>query len=98
MTWKISPKRIKEIISESKESVWEPFPGITIVAWQLPNGFVISDQSGCIDPDDYNREIGIDIARNHLEDKVWHLYGFMRKQEFSDAKGGGADDQNTKTD
>lgn len=33
MTWKISPKRIKEIISESKEPVWEPFPGITIVAW-----------------------------------------------------------------
>lgn len=93
MTWKISPKRIKEIISGSNESVWEPFPGTTIVAWQLPNGFVISDQSGCIDPSEYDQEIGVEIARKHLEDKVWQLYGFMRKQEFHDAQGGEANEE-----
>lgn len=90
MEWKLSQSRINQIVKDSAEKIWEPFPGITIVAWQLPNGFVISDQSGCIDPKDYDRDIGIEIARKHLEDKVWQLYGFARKQEYHNAKVGDA--------
>lgn len=88
MTWKISQKRIREIMDESLYEVWEPYPGITIVAMNLPNGYTLVESSGCVDPAEYDRELGIQLCKNALERRVWQLYGFMRKQEYSDAKGG----------
>ena len=88
MTWKISQKRIREIMDESLYEVWEPYPGITIVAMNLPNGYTLVESSGGVDPAEYDRELGIQFCKNALERRVWQLYGFMRKQEYSDAKGG----------
>lgn len=67
---------IDRIEAQVDEEVMEPFPGITIVSWHLPNGFTITDQSGCVNPANYSREIGVDICRGHLRDKLWMLYGF----------------------
>ena len=73
---KLTSADIDHIIEQADEEVWEPFAGITIVSWHLPNGFTITDQSGCVDPANYSREIGVSICREHLRDKVWMLYGF----------------------
>ena len=86
MSWKIPKERIDAICAECSEQVWEPFPGITIVAWQMPNGFVISEQSGTIDPAEYSREIGVKCCRERLADKVWELEGYVRKNEWAAAK------------
>ena len=83
---RLTEEDIDAIQAQCKEDVWEPFPGITIVAWNLPNGFTISDQSGCVDPDAYSREIGVGICREHLRDKLWVLYGFLLKDQIG--KGG----------
>ena len=83
MSNKIPESHIDEIIEKTNERVWEPFPGITVVAWQLPNGYVITDQSGCIDPKDYDRDLGIKYSREHLKTQVWQLEGYLRKNEFS---------------
>ena len=79
---KLTNEDIDAIQAQCLEEVWEPFPGITIVAWNLPNGFTISDQSGCIDPKNYDREIGVGICREHLRDQLWELYGFALKEQF----------------
>ena len=79
---KLTENDVNAIESNSVEAVWEPFPGVTVVAWNLPNGFTISAQSGCVNPANYSREIGISICREHLRDKVWELYGFALKNEF----------------
>lgn len=88
MSWKIPKEKIDAICAECEEQVWEPFPGITIVAWQMPNGFVISEQSGTIDPAEYSLEIGVKCCRERLTDKVWELEGYVRKNEWAEAKGG----------
>ena len=79
---KLTQEDIEAIEGKCEEQVWEPFPGITIVAWNLPNGFSICDQSGCIDPKNYDCEIGVGICREHLRDKLWMLYGFALKEQF----------------
>lgn len=79
---KLTNEDIDAIQAQCSEKVWEPFPGITIVAWNLPNGFTISDQSGCVDPKNYDREIGVRICREHLRNKLWELYGFSLKEKF----------------
>ena len=85
MSWKIPESEIDEIIAESDEKVWEPFPGITVMAWCLPNGYAITEQSGCVDPSEYSRELGEMYCREALKRKVWQLYGFLAKQRYSDA-------------
>lgn len=40
---KLTNEDIDAIQEQCLEKVWEPFPGITIVAWNLPSGFTISD-------------------------------------------------------
>lgn len=87
MSWKIPEAKIEELIENSAEAVWEPFPGITVMAWQLPNGYVIVDQSGTIDPNEYSRDIGEKFCREHLKTKLWQLEGYMQKQRFSESKG-----------
>lgn len=79
MPVKVDESHIDEIRANVKEKYWEPFPGVTIVAWQLPSGFVISELSGCIDPENYQVEIGIDIARERLKSKLLELEGYLAK-------------------
>lgn len=80
---KITQEHINQIISNTEEKIWEPFPGVTIVSWKLPSGFVITDQSGCVDPSNYDREIGVSIARIHLENKLWELEGYLLKNQLA---------------
>lgn len=79
---KLTNEDIDAIQEQCAEQVWEPSPDITVVAWNLPNGFTISDQSGCVDPKNYDREIGVGICREHLRNKLWELYGFVLKERF----------------
>lgn len=85
---KISEEEIDFIIAASTEKVWHPFPTITIVAWELPSGYVITDQSGCIDPENYDEELGVRYSREHLKVKLWQLEGYRRKCEFGRASDG----------
>lgn len=86
MSWKIPEWHIDEIIAASKEEVWRPFPGITVVAWQLPNGYTISAQSGVVDPAEDVPELGLKYAREHLKSKVWELEGYVRKNQWAEAQ------------
>lgn len=83
MSWKIPVEKIQSIIAQCDEQVWEPFPGITIMAWLLPNGYTIVESSGCVDPSEYNRELGMHNCREALTRKLWQLEGYLRKQEYN---------------
>lgn len=87
-TWKIPVEVIDGIIENTEEQVWEPFPGITIMAWKLPNGYTIVESSGCIDPSEYSREIGAQSCREALKRKVWQLEGYRGKQRYFEAHNG----------
>ena len=87
MSWKIPEEKIEKIIAESEYEIWEPFEGITIMAMRLPNGYVIVESSGCVDPAEYDRELGVFYCKEALKRKVWQLEGYVRKNEYHEAKG-----------
>ena len=43
----------------------------------MPNGFVITESSACVDPDNYNEDRGIDICLDKIVDKIWELEGYL---------------------
>lgn len=49
----------------------------TVVKATLVNGFEIVESSSCVDPKNYDAEIGINICLKKIEAKVWELLGFL---------------------
>lgn len=53
---------------------------ITICVLVLTNGFTTVGQSGCINPADFDADIGKQMAYRDAEDSIWRLEGYLRKQ------------------
>ena len=49
----------------------------TVVIAHLANGYIITESSSCVDPENYDESVGRDICMDKIEDKVWFLLGFL---------------------
>lgn len=49
----------------------------TIAMATLANGFIICESSSCVDPANFNMDIGINICREHIYNEVWKFLGFL---------------------
>lgn len=81
----VTKEMIDDIIAGSDVVVDTVFDKTTVVYMRLPNGFVIVESSSCVDPANYDEEIGIDICMDKIEDKIWELEGYRLQCELADA-------------
>lgn len=49
----------------------------TVVRAMLANGFEIVESSACVKEENYNEKYGAETCRERIEDKVWHMLGFL---------------------
>lgn len=54
----VTKQQIDELLAKSKIKVETVFDKVTVVSCKLPNGFVIVEASGAVDPKNYNEQIG----------------------------------------
>ena len=59
----------------------------TVVQATCKNGFTIIDGSACVDPNNFNMEIGKECCMEHNKDKVWKLLGFLLQSAKNGFKG-----------
>lgn len=59
----------------------------TICYLTLRNGFVVTGESACISPENFDEKIGCEVAYKMAEGKVWMLEGYLLKEFLADAKG-----------
>lgn len=43
----------------------------------LRNGFTLIEESACVNPDNYDEEVGREIVYEKVTRRVWHLLGFL---------------------
>jgi hypothetical protein len=48
----------------------------TVVIATLANGFELVESSSCVDPANYNEDVGAGICRERIRSRVWLLLGF----------------------
>lgn len=48
----------------------------------VKNGFTFTGESACVDPANYNKEIGEQIAFDNAFDEMWGPYGFALSQHL----------------
>jgi len=60
-----------------------PLNQLTICVLVLRNGFTVTGESACVSPENFNAEIGRQIARAKAVDKIWPLLSFRMKDQLS---------------
>jgi len=63
-----------EIVTEQ----YHVFTGscLTVCCLTLKNGFVVTGESACASPENFDAELGQKIARKNAWEKIWPLLGF----------------------
>lgn len=54
-----------------------PKTTVTLCNITLDNGYSVRGESACVDPVNFNKEIGEKIAHDNAFNKLWPLFGFL---------------------
>lgn len=82
----VTQEQVDNIISESEIKAFTAFDKCTIVMAKLPNGFVLVEHSACVDPKNYDAEMGYNICLKRISDKIWELEGYKLQCELANKK------------
>lgn len=56
----------------------------TVCCVTMKNGFTVTGQSACADPDNFDSEIGEALALEDAKSKMWSFLGFRLKDQLAD--------------
>lgn len=79
----VKQEKIDNLIKESTTRIYTVFDKVTIVAVQLPNGFVLVESSGAVDKKNYDADIGFEISLEKIKDRLWELEGYVLQKELN---------------
>ena len=73
---------------ETTEDAWDVIAPdalglLTFCVLVLKNGFTVTGESACASPENFDAEIGRNIARQNAVAKIWPLLGFSLKQKLA---------------
>lgn len=79
----ITKAHVERIFRNS--TVWTEtiFEKCTVVACQLPNGFILTESSGCVDKENYDKVLGYQICVKKIKNEIWKLEGYKLQDELS---------------
>lgn len=55
---------------------------LTFCVIVLRNGFTVTGESACASPENFDPQIGRDIARKNAREKIWLLEGYLLKERL----------------
>ncbi len=73
---KITKERIDALLSEADIRTLTLFGKCTVVTAKLKNGFVLTADSACVDPANYDKRTGERICLEHIANELWELEGY----------------------
>lgn len=79
----VNKEHIDDLFERSDVNVQTVFNKTTIVSAKLPNGFVIVESTGCVDPANYSEEIGKNICVERIKNKLWELEGYLLQDKLA---------------
>lgn len=56
---------------------------LTICVLVLKNGFTVTGESACASPENFDAQIGRDLARQNARQKIWALEGYLLKEQLA---------------
>lgn len=84
---RVTHERIEQVISLTQFFVI-PNTTVTICCLTLDNGYTVIGESACINPDNFNAELGRGIALENAKEKIWALEGYLLKSKLKEQQHG----------
>lgn len=81
---RLTPDDIQAVIADESYVLLENTT-TTICYLTLENGFVVTGESACISPGNFDQKIGCEVAYKQAVDKIWMLEDYLMKQRIYDA-------------
>lgn len=72
-------ENMQDVIVRTLQDFGNPCTYVTV---RMKNGFTLRESTTCVDPANYNEEIGKEICLKKIEDKVWFLLGYQLQEDL----------------
>ena len=73
-------ENMKDVLVRTVVEFGKPCTYVTV---RMKNGFTLRESTTCVDPANYNEEIGKQVCLKRIENKVWFLLGYALQTEAS---------------
>ena len=83
---KITKEQIENLLDSAEIDEHVFWNKDLVVSYKLPCGFSIIGRGACVDPANFDLEIGRNVARQQVEDKLWELEGYRLQFEINNKK------------
>lgn len=82
---RIKPKDVDDFIDEHVPAQYHVFPGsnTTVCLLTLNNGYTLVGESACVSPENFDPEIGQEVAYKDARNKIWPLLGFLLNDKMA---------------
>jgi GH24 family phage-related lysozyme (muramidase) len=74
---KVTQEQIAALLDNAEAQEFTFFNKDHNVCYRLQNGFTIIGRGACVDPANFDIEIGRKVAREDAENKLWQLEGYL---------------------
>jgi hypothetical protein len=81
---RLTPELIDKCIASENYYTF-PATTFTICLLTLKNGYNVFGESACVSAENFDAEIGREIAKEQAKQKVWALEGYLLRQGLHDA-------------
>lgn len=71
----IEEQNVNDFIKSYDVSQWGD--KTTVVHATLANGFILTESSSCVDPANFNLDIGAGICKDKIRNRLWGMLGFL---------------------
>ncbi len=78
---RLNPAHIDAQIRDRQFHVFEPSKK-TVCCLTLRNGFTVLGEAGVVSPENFNEEIGQDVAFKNAREKIWQLEDYLLKEHL----------------
>lgn len=79
----ITQENIDNILKETLIKIEKYGDKTTVLMATLPNGFVIIENSSCVDPANFDMKVGEEICMDRLVNKIWELEGYKLQSKLT---------------
>lgn len=83
---KVTQAEIDLLLNSADVQVRTEFGKCTVVTVRLHNGFILTESSACVDPANYDVELGKKLCFQHIENRLWELEGYALQKKTDEER------------
>ena len=72
-------ENMQDVIVRTLDDFGKPCTYVTV---RMRNGFTLRESTTCVDPANYNEDIGKEICLKRIENQIWFLLGYQLQEDL----------------